>query len=144
MPTPNTNKDRFRSAELAKIHIAKKELGLDDDTYRDMLWNLCRVTSAADLSPAGRRDVIRHLESVGFKGKRKGRPANMDRGGSRAAQLGKIEALLTIGGKSWAYADGIAKRICKVDKVAWVPDWELYKIITALTKHAKKEGWDVR
>jgi phage gp16-like protein len=62
---------------------------------------------------------------------------------SRAAQLAKIEALLTIGGKPWAYGDALAKRICKVERIAWVPDRDLYKIITALRMQAKREGWDL-
>lgn len=71
-----------------------------------------------------------------------GRPKNIERG-SRADQLKKIEALLTVGKRPWTYADAIAKRVCKVDKVPWVPDDELYKVITALRIQAKREGWDL-
>ena len=136
--------DRHRAAELAKIHIAKKQLGLDDDTYREMLKGVTGKTSAAELTACERADVLAHLKSAGFAGKRKGRPNSAMAGGdSRAKQLGKIEALLTIGNKSWAYANGIAKRICKVHKMAWVKTRDLYKIITALRKFAQKEGWDL-
>ena len=58
-----------------------------------------------------------------------GRPKNMDHG-SRAAQLKKIEALLTVGKKEWKYAHTLAQRICKADRIEWVPDHLLYKIIT--------------
>jgi phage gp16-like protein len=137
--------DRFRSADLAKIHIAKKQLGLDDDTYREMLKGITGKTSAGDLSACERADVLNHLKMTGFLEKRKGRPDSAMTGeDSRARQLKKIEALLTIGDKSWAYADGIAKRICKVDKMAWVKTRDLYKIITALRKFAQKEGWDLQ
>ena len=70
----------------------------------------------------------------------------MDKGQSdqsRAAQLAKIEALLTVGSLSWSYADGIAKQMRLADKVQWVKTENLYKIITALTKKAQKEGWDL-
>ena len=137
-----------RRAELAKIHIAKKDLGLDDGTYRAMLHAVAGVESAAELTACGRRDVLEHLKSAGFASKTarpkyKGRPHNMDGLLSRDMQLRKIEALLTVGGKSWAYADGIARRICKVDKVAWVKTDQLYKIITALRMQAQREGWDL-
>jgi len=138
MANPRKYPGKYRNAELAKIHIAKKQLGMDDDAYRDMLWILCGVRSAADLSPGGRKIVLEHLKDAGFAQKTKGRPEL-----TRSAQLRKIEALLTIGDKSWAYADGIAKRICKVDKMAWVPENQLYKIITALRKQAQREGWDL-
>ena len=38
-----------RNPQLAQIHIAKKELGLDDDTYRDVLERVTRQRSSAGL-----------------------------------------------------------------------------------------------
>lgn len=52
---------------LAKIHIAKKELGLDDDTYRDMLYGLTGKRSAADLTPAECVRVLKHMNASGAK-----------------------------------------------------------------------------
>ena len=71
-----------------------------------------------------------------------GRPKSL-KDGSRSSQLKKIEALLTVGKKEWNYAHALAARICKVDRVEWVPEHELYKIITALRKQAFREGWDL-
>jgi len=56
-----------RSNDLAKIHIAKAQLHLEDDTYRDMLWSVARVRSAKDLDGGGREAVLRHLRSCGWK-----------------------------------------------------------------------------
>lgn len=56
-----------RNIELAKIHIAAQQLGLDDDTYRDMLWSIGRVRSAKDLDLAGRDAVLKHLVACGFR-----------------------------------------------------------------------------
>ena len=144
-----------RNAELAKIHIAKAQLGLDETTYRTMLQNVGGASSSAKLDWQGRAKVLTHLAALGFQDNHqgepkrrrtpayKGRPRNMDKRGSRARQMEKIEALLTIGQKSWAYGDALAQRICKVDKVAWVPEGDLYKIISALRYQAKREGWDL-
>jgi phage gp16-like protein len=137
-----TPEDRRRS-ELAKIHIAKTEKGMSDDDYRCMLHNVAGVTSAADLDVKGRRAVLDHLCGGRPQHAYPKRPKNMDRPTSRAAQLEKIEALLTVGGKPWAYADALARNICKVEKVEWVPDTDLYKIITALRKQAQREGCDL-
>lgn len=141
--TSQNREDQRRNADLAKIHIAKKQLGIDDDTYRLMIQNIGGVASAGDLNQAGRHAVLDHLKKIGFKQTFKGRPKNMEERGSRAAQLKKIEALLTIGKRPWSYADALAKRICKVDKIAWVESDQLYKVITALRKQAKREGWDL-
>jgi phage gp16-like protein len=132
-----------RRAELAKIHIAKTDRNMTEEDYRCMLHVVAGVDSAADLDAKGRRMVLDHL--YGGKSKRQypKRPRNMEGHSSRAEQLQKIEALLTIGKRPWAYADALAKSICKVEKVEWVPDYDLYKIITALRKQAQREGWDL-
>lgn len=56
-----------RRTDLAKIHIAKKDLGMDDETYQAMLWTVARVHSAADLDEAGRQAVISHMVGRGAK-----------------------------------------------------------------------------
>lgn len=41
----------LRAVNLAKIHIAKAQLGMDDDTYRALLARVAGVRSAKDLGP---------------------------------------------------------------------------------------------
>lgn len=59
-----------RSIELAKIHVAATQLRLrrpdDDSAYRDMLWSVARVRSAADLDAGGREAVLNHLRANGW------------------------------------------------------------------------------
>jgi len=70
-----------------------------------------------------------------------GRPHNFE-AEDRNKQLKYIEYLLA--GRSWAYADALARRICKVEKMAFVRSGDLRKIITALKKDeprkANREG----
>jgi len=54
-----------RSPLLAKVHIAKKELGLDDETYRAILLRITGKTSSAGLGD-------RHLDAVLVEFKRLG------------------------------------------------------------------------
>jgi hypothetical protein len=58
---------RRRLHDLALIHLAKAQLGLDDDTYRAMLRATAGVESAGALDAAGRARVIEHLRSRGFR-----------------------------------------------------------------------------
>lgn len=62
-----------RKADLAAIHIAKGELGWDDDHYRDILFAVCRVRSSAALDHAGRKRFLAHLRACGWSGGSKGR-----------------------------------------------------------------------
>ncbi len=55
--------------DIAKIHIAKNDLGMDDEIYRAMLWMCARVKSSKDLDHAGRAKVLEHLKSRGWKPK---------------------------------------------------------------------------
>jgi phage gp16-like protein len=139
--------------QIKLIHCLKSALCLDDGTYRAMLAGY-GVESSKDLRDS-QAELLKHdLETkaiaVGVWKKRsapigKGRrPHNLGAGrSSREEQLRKIEALLTVGGKGWEYADALALRICKVASLVWVPAEDLYKIITALRKQAQREGWDL-
>lgn len=52
---------------LAAIHVAKKQLGLDDDTYRAMLARLTGKQSTKLMSENERLKVIETLRKHGFK-----------------------------------------------------------------------------
>ncbi|HDR9585248.1 TPA: regulatory protein GemA [Burkholderia stabilis] len=60
---------------LARIHVAKTQLGMDDETYRAMLRSVAGVDSARNLSPTGATTVLKHLERSGFRPTTPARPA---------------------------------------------------------------------
>lgn len=83
---PSNNKiQRRRNRLLALVHIAKKELALRDDEYRDVLkyWG---VTTSAELSIPQLEELVEYFESLGFKKKV---PADKDMGSG----IGQITAL---------------------------------------------------
>ncbi|WP_153769248.1 regulatory protein GemA [Labrenzia sp. CE80] len=49
---------------IAKIHVLKRDCGLDDDTYRDLLHRETGKRSSADMNEAERRKVITVLEGL--------------------------------------------------------------------------------
>jgi phage gp16-like protein len=122
-----------RNAELAKIHIAKKELSLDEDTYRSMLWTVARVRSSKDLDGAGRKRLLDHLAARGFKGEPKRRRAGRPHNISTSKQLQKIEALLTDASRAWAYVDAMCVRMFQVDRVTFANPDQLQRLVAALT-----------
>ena len=133
-----------RNAALGKIHLAKKQLAMDDDTYRAMLLTIGGVKSSKELTPEGINKVVRHLEHVGAvftKAKRAGKkPHNLDSESSRAAYMSKIEALLAEAGRPWEYAKAMAKHMYKKEALEFCSGNELAGIITGLVKNAKREG----
>jgi len=134
-----------RKNQLAKIHIAKKDLGLADENYREILSARFGADSARDLSAGQLDELVRYFKSLGWRPKRAGknrksaeaRPRNMGSEG-RGPLLEKIEAYLAAADRPWAYADGIARRVCKVDRAAWCTPQQLRKIVAALAYDAKR------
>jgi phage gp16-like protein len=55
-----------RNSQLAQIHIARAQLDMAEDVYRELLMKLGRVTTAADLDDAGRRVLLNHFKKLGF------------------------------------------------------------------------------
>ncbi len=61
-------------AMLAKIHIAKKELALQDAEYRALLSRIAGVASAKDLSEKAAIAVIAEFRRLGWQPKESTRP----------------------------------------------------------------------
>ena len=59
--------DQWHKAKIAQIHVAKKQLDMDDDSYRDMLERITGQRSAADLNVGQIRDVLTELRRRGFE-----------------------------------------------------------------------------
>ncbi len=59
------------SAALAKIHIAKKDLGYDDDTYRDVLERVTGKQSSGKMTEAERNAVLAEFRRLGWSPQRK-------------------------------------------------------------------------
>ena len=141
-PKP-TAKEVQRKKDLAKIHAMKKQLGFDDDTYRDMLEQVTSLRSAGKLNGVQRGKLIKHLYSLGAGKAKKsypGRPHNTDSN----AQMGKIEACLAEAKLPWSYAAKIAKNQCGKEKLEFCNSTELSGVINALLTDAKRHGRRVK
>jgi phage gp16-like protein len=53
--------------DLARIHMAKKDLGMDDATYRGILRERYRRDSAAELTPSQAADLIALFRAKGWR-----------------------------------------------------------------------------
>lgn len=93
IPLAPDKAQRRRKAELAKIHVAKKKLALDDDTYRSMLVKVTGRDSAGDLSQAQRTKVLDHLKTLGFKDDKRPHPRAGTRPADASPEGAKIRAL---------------------------------------------------
>lgn len=129
-------------SSLAKIHIAKQQLGLDDDTYRALLARIAGVRSAKELSPRQVGAVLAELQRLGWQpqpARKAGRKTSKPTA-DRQALTGKVEAYLAEAGRPWAYADAMALRMFKVERVEWLDGDQLRRLVAALAYDAKRHG----
>ena len=146
------------SADLAKIHIAKKELGLTDEVYRDMLHVHFQVSSAKDLKP---QQVVVLLNKFRAKGWRPKKSTVVKRGhagqtrkddnfieikpGANAKQQRYILALWNALGYDVAKLHARCKKQFGVDRFEWVDEYDdLHVLITDLQKRCRDAGLDPR
>ena len=159
-----TVSEEMRKALLAKIHVAKKQLGLTDAEYRAMLEGNFGVISAAHLDAEGLQRMVFELRAYGFRPRRgharRGEsrkrtvPATLakdDTGQGRKKLMQKIEAQLAEKGRvegtdmPWAYAVSILKKQSggvtrSLDQAT--PE-QLRGVITALSRDARRHGRQV-
>ncbi|WP_119304975.1 gp16 family protein [Dongia deserti] len=139
--------DLRRKKELAKIHLAKKALGMDDDTYRAMLSRVAGKESAGDLDQVGRTKVLDHLKASGFSD----RPKPPKRAGTRplapGAEASKARALWLalyqlgeVRDPSEAGLSAYVKRITSRDALQWCDQNEVAKVINTLRAWADRVG----
>ena len=129
-----------RKKDLARIHLAKKELGLEDEAYRDLLKGTTGRTSSADLSAKERWQVLMAMAKLGAKAAAEpypGRPARPR--ADKEALIGKIEAQLAEAKRPWAYAHAMALRMFKVNQVQWLDADQLHRLVAALAYDAKRQ-----
>ncbi len=60
-----------KSRYIQLIHIAKSQLGLDDDLYRSVLLDLTKKSSCKDMGIIELEKVLTYMKSKGFKPKAK-------------------------------------------------------------------------
>lgn len=58
-----------KQRELAQIHIAISQLGMDDETYRQLLHGMFGVDSSSKLNIKQRGELITNFKRKGFKPK---------------------------------------------------------------------------
>lgn len=139
--------EQQRKGLLALVHIAKKEIGLDDETYRDMLEGRWGVRSAADMRIGQLEDLVQHFKEMGFRKKKSvvngplsvatNRPRTTDYE-PRTSQIevlhGKILERAFVIERGEQRMIGLVKKHCGVDRLEWCRDvGKLKQVLRVMT-----------
>lgn len=130
---------------IAIVHVAKKQLGLNDDDYRAVLLRVGGATSAADLGDRQLADVVAEFERKGFSSKAraagKPRPADHLVALKARAMWISLYQLGEIDNPSEQALEAFACRQLRVARFQWADQGKGYKLIEALKAMAERAGW---
>lgn len=145
-----------RNQLLGKVHIAKKQLRLSDDDYRDTIENMFGVRSASKLSDRRLTELVEYFKSVGFKPlSRKPRPGKTKAPAPaqhKEPLIGKMRALwislYRLGVTHDRTDDGLkafARRVSGgrdrgIRSLSWLDGDSAEKVIEAMKKMAEREA----
>lgn len=139
------------SRAIAKIHIAKKELLLHEDDYRDILERCTGLRTSIGMNDKQIGAVLDEFKRLGWKPKviNGGNPrlpsqrhiAEFDAAKKCRALWISLWQLGAIRDKSESALEAFAKRQLKVDAFKWANQQEVFKVIEALKAMAERNGW---
>ncbi|WP_069861387.1 gp16 family protein [Pseudomonas citronellolis] len=129
---------------LSKIHIARQQLGLAEDVYRQKLQSMFGKGSAKDLNLRQAEQLLAEFKRLGWQPRPSAKSAGKPHNFSSPAMpelITKIEAQLADMKLPWAYADALARQMYKVQRVAWLrKPAQLTGLIAALHAEQEKRG----
>jgi phage gp16-like protein len=151
------NEKSNRQKVIAQIHIAKKQLGLDNDVYSCLLDHETSKASCSDMSLAELYRVLHVMKQKGFKPKRKSssksRRLSPPSGTTKVEEIDKIRAIwITMFNQNFvrdgseAALDAYVKRMTAkhnkglgVESVAWLEGKIVIVVIESLKNWHKRE-----
>lgn len=133
----NWRDDAQKAARTKLLKVLVRQHDMDDADYRRWLEALTGHTSSKQCTLDQLSQCIDRL-----KGKSSSTPPSTTESpvapAGLEAQFGKIAALLQAQGKPWAYAEAIAKRMHRKDRVQFCTGDELRGVIAALVSAGKR------
>ena len=139
-PSQDTQR-RERNGLLAKIHVAKKQLGLTDDQYEAVLRGF-KVTSARELTIPQLEDLVKYFRRLGFRPIRARwlKPPDARPSDDQVIALWKRarEIAADIDGGT-VRLQGLVKKICGVEVLEWCRDEDkLERLLKVLGEIARQ------
>lgn len=141
-------KSSERTTLIRLIHVGRREIGMDDESYRMMLANMPALggrASSADLSIRGLRLVLDALKAKGFKVRPKAKPQSRQLADDEQSRL--IRSLWLQLADAGVVRDrseaALAKFVCsmvKIEALQWLTGGQASKVIENLKQWQKREA----
>lgn len=140
--TDRTKQAAAQRQRLVKIiHVARRELHMDEPTYRQVLLTSGKADSTSAMQTPALTAVLEHMKRCGFKVRAKAG----DRRQASSVDARKVRALWlflhelgAVRDPSEAALAAYVKRIARVDDLAWARDEAITDLIETLKKWAMR------
>ncbi len=137
-----------RSSMLAKIHIAKAELALEENSYRGILRRAAGKTSCAEMNEREMDAVLREFVRLGWSPNKKATPPPDWAPPSNKAYVRKIYALWwdyhrerhSSGGELKRRLTTFARRMTGIDNPEWLGPSSANKVIEGIKAMIKRRS----
>lgn len=138
---------QHRRSMLAKINIARHDLRMVEDDYRQVLFEVTGRTSLKECSEAQLEAMIARLKQLGFKPipKAGAKPAAAHPMARKARALWiSLHQLGVVRNPSEEALEAFAARQLGCEKLVWARQSDAYRLIEALKAMAQRAGWPQR
>lgn len=130
-----------RRAMMAKIQIARKDLAMDEDDYRQALLDQTGHLSLTECSERELVAMLDWLKSKGFKPLPGKKAASHPMALKARALWISLYHLGVVHNRSDAALEAFAKRQLKCEKLAWARQSDAFQLIEALKAMGSRHGW---
>ncbi|MFV0642943.1 MAG: gp16 family protein [Sphingomonadaceae bacterium] len=133
---------QHRRAMLAKINIARHQLAMDEDDYRQMLVDETGHMSLRECSEVQLERILARLKKLGFKPLPSKRGSAATPAGRKARALWiSLYQLGAVRNPSEKALEAFAQRQIGCTKLNWARSNDVYRLIEALKAMATRHGW---
>jgi len=132
---------QHRRSMIAKINVARSQLGMVEDDYRQGLFDTTGKLSLKDCSDAQLERMLGWLKSKGFRPQpRKGAAQHPMALKARALWI-SLYQLGAVHNPDEAALEAFARRQLGCERMAWARQSEAFRLIEALKAMAARHGW---
>lgn len=144
MPARFDRAAQHRRSLIAKIHVAKKQLVMAEDDYRQILFDETGRGSLKDCDVRELEKVVRRLQGIGFtpvpKAGRKGVAMHPMARKARALWI-SLHHLNVVKNPAEEALEAFAARQLGCERLIWARQGDAFRLIEALKDMAARNGW---
>ncbi len=126
---------------LGKIHVARKQLAMDEDDYRQGLFDTTGKTSLTECNDLQLARVLDWLKSKGFRPMPGRGKADHPMARKARALWISLYHLGAVHNSSEQALEAFAKRQLGCDRLQWAKQSDAFRLIEALKSMAARAGW---